>query len=49
MKDLTGDFETGFLVIAIFGMVISTLFYIVGSRQQRVRNASNLVADAKDH
>jgi MFS family permease len=49
MKDLTGNFEAGFLVIAIFGMVISTLFYVVGSRQQRVRNASNLVADAKDH
>jgi sugar phosphate permease len=47
MKDLTGDFKTGFLVIAVFGMAISLIFYIVGSRQQRGRNASNLVADAK--
>jgi hypothetical protein len=47
MKDLTGDFKTGFLVIAFFGMFISILFYLVGSRQQRARNAANLAADAR--
>ncbi len=47
MKDLTGSFTTGFLVIAFFGMFISILFYLVGSRQQRARNAANLIADAK--
>ncbi len=47
MKDLTGDFKTGFLVIAFFGMFISILFYLVGSRQQRARNAANIAADAR--
>jgi MFS family permease len=47
MKDLTGSFTTGFLAIAFFGVIISILFYIVGSRQQQARNAANLIADAK--
>jgi len=47
MKDLTGDFKTGFLVIAVFGMAISLLFYAVGSRQQQARNRSSLLADTK--
>ncbi len=47
MKDLTGDFKTGFLVIAVFGMAVSLLFYLLGSRQQQARNASNRIADAK--
>jgi sugar phosphate permease len=47
MKDLTGDYKTGFLVIAFFGMAISIVFYLVGSRQQRARNVANAIADAK--
>jgi sugar phosphate permease len=40
IKGLTGDFKTGFLVIAVFGLVVSALFYIIGSRQQRNRDAA---------
>jgi MFS family permease len=43
MKDFTGNFKAGFLVIAFFGLAVSVLFYVVGSRQQRARN---LVAGA---
>jgi MFS family permease len=39
MKDFTGEFKAGFLVIAFFGMAMSALFYVIGSRQQRARNA----------
>jgi MFS family permease len=38
MKDFTGNFKAGFLVIAFFGMAVSVLFYLIGSRQQRARN-----------
>jgi sugar phosphate permease len=47
MKDLTGSFTTGFLSIAFFGVFMSILFYLVGSRQQQARNAANALADAK--
>ncbi len=47
MKDLTGSFTTGFLAIAFFGVIISILFYVIGSRQQRARNAANAIADAR--
>jgi sugar phosphate permease len=40
IKGVTGDFKAGFLVIAVFGLVISALFYIIGRRQQRVRDAA---------
>jgi sugar phosphate permease len=40
IKGVTGDFKAGFLVIAVFGLVISALFYIIGSRQQRARDAA---------
>jgi sugar phosphate permease len=46
MKDLTGSFVTGFMVIAIFGIVISFIFYLVGSRQERARHAANAISDA---
>ncbi len=35
IKGLTGDFKAGFLVIAVFGLVVSALFYIICGRQQR--------------
>jgi sugar phosphate permease len=47
MKDFTGGFRTGFLVIAVFGVVISVLFYLVGTRQQKARDAANALADAR--
>jgi sugar phosphate permease len=47
MKDLTGSFAAGFLVIAVFGIAISLLFYLVGTRQERARNAANAVVDAR--
>jgi sugar phosphate permease len=47
MKDFTGGFQTGFLVIAAFGVVISILFYIVGTSQQKARDAANAIADAR--
>jgi len=40
IKGVTGDFKAGFLVIAVFGLVVSALFYIIGSRQQRNRDAA---------
>jgi nitrate/nitrite transporter NarK len=40
IKGLTGDFKAGFMVIAVFGLVVSALFYIIGSRQQRNRDAA---------
>ncbi len=40
IKGLTGDFKAGFLAIAVFGLVVSALFYIIGSRQQRNRDAA---------
>jgi len=39
LKGVTGDFKSGFLVIAIFGLAVSALFYVIGSRQQRGRDA----------
>jgi sugar phosphate permease len=47
MKGLTGDFKAGFLTIAIFGIIVSILFYFVGSAQQRARDAANAIADAR--
>jgi sugar phosphate permease len=47
LKDLTGNFEIPFIAIAVFSAVISVLFFIVGSRQQRVRDAENSIADAQ--
>jgi sugar phosphate permease len=44
MKDFTGDFKTGFLVIAFFGMAVSLLFYLVGSRQQHSRDSAEVKA-----
>jgi len=47
MKGLTGDFKTGFITIAIFGIIVSVIFYLVGSAQQRARDAANVIADAR--
>jgi sugar phosphate permease len=47
MKDFTGDFAVPFISIAIFSAVVSILFFIVGSRQQRARDAANNIADAQ--
>jgi ACS family tartrate transporter-like MFS transporter len=47
MKDVTGSFTASFLSIAVFGVVISGLFYVVGNRQQRDRDAANAITDAK--
>jgi len=47
MKGLTGDYKSGFLTIAIFSIIVSIVFYIVGSAQQRARNAANVIADAR--
>jgi sugar phosphate permease len=47
MKGLTGDFKAGFLVIAVFGIIVSAIFYIAGSAQQRARDAANVIADAR--
>jgi len=47
MKGLTGDFKAGFLAIAVFGIVVSVIFYLVGSAQQRARDAANVIADAR--
>jgi MFS family permease len=42
LKGVTGDFKAGFLVIALFGLVISALFYVIGRRQQRARDAAGV-------
>ncbi len=47
MKDATGDFQIPFLVIAAFAIAVSVIFYLVGTRQQKTRDAANAVADAK--
>jgi sugar phosphate permease len=47
MKGLTGDFKAGFLAIAVFGIIVSVIFYIAGSAQQRARDAANVIADAR--
>jgi len=47
MKDLTGNFKAGLLAIAFFAMLISILFSIIGGRQNRARNRTNAIADAK--
>jgi len=47
MKDFTGDFAVPFIAIAVFSAVVSVLFFIVGSRQQRARDAANVIADAR--
>jgi len=47
MKDLTGNFQIPFLTIAAFSVLVSVLFYFVGSRQQRARDAANALADAR--
>jgi sugar phosphate permease len=48
MTDHTGgNFKAGFLTIAIFGMAMSALFYIVGNKQLAARTAANAIADAK--
>jgi cyanate permease len=47
MKDFTGDFAVPFISIAVFSAIISVLFFIVGSRQQRARDVANAIADAQ--
>jgi sugar phosphate permease len=47
LKDSTGNFAAPFISIALFSAAVSVLFFVVGSRQQRVRDAANLIADAK--
>jgi len=47
MKDFTGSFAAPFISIAIFSGVISVLFFIIGSRQQRERDQANNLADAR--
>jgi len=47
MKGLTGDFRAGFIVIALFGIIISGVFYLAGSAQKRKLDAANLIADAQ--
>ena len=47
LKDATGGFSAGFLIIAAFGVAISALFYIVGTTQQKARDAANALADAR--
>jgi len=42
IKGLTGDFKAGFLVIAVFGLLVSALFYVIGSRQQRSRDMAGV-------
>jgi MFS family permease len=46
MKDATGAFVVPFISIAVFSAFVSVLFFVVGSRQQRVRDHENAVADA---
>jgi sugar phosphate permease len=47
MKDFTGSFAAPFISVAIFSGVISVLFFIIGSRQQRERDHANNLADAR--
>jgi nitrate/nitrite transporter NarK len=47
MTDLTGSFKVGFLTIALFAMAISIIFFLVGSAQQRGRDAENAISDAR--
>jgi MFS family permease len=47
MKDVTGSYQIPFLTIALFAMVISVIFFVVGSRQQRVRDSATAIADAQ--
>ena len=47
IKGATGDFRIAFIAIAVFAMLVSTLFYLVGSAQQRARDAANVIADAR--
>jgi len=47
LKDATGDFSAGFLIIAAFGVIISALFYVIGTAQQKARDAANTIADAR--
>jgi sugar phosphate permease len=47
LKDATGGFTVGFLLIAAFGVIISAVFYLVGTTQQKARDAANVVADAR--
>lgn len=47
MKDFTGSFAAPFISIAVFSAVISVLFFIIGSRQQRERDQANSLADAR--
>jgi len=47
LKDSTGNFAAPFISIALFSAAVSVLFFVVGSRQQRARDAANLIADAK--
>jgi sugar phosphate permease len=47
LKDATGGFTTGFLLIAAFGVIISAVFYLVGTTQQKARDAANTILDAR--
>jgi hypothetical protein len=47
MKGLTGDFRAGFIVIALFGILVSAVFYLAGSAQKRKRDTANVIADAR--
>jgi MFS family permease len=47
MKGATGDFKAAFLTIAVFGIIVSAVFYLVGRAQQRRRDADNAIADAR--
>jgi len=47
LKDATGGFAPGFLIIAAFGVIVSALFYLVGTAQQKARDAANTIADAR--
>jgi MFS family permease len=46
MKTFTGGYEIPLITIAAFGIFISVVFWIVGSQQQKTRDAANAISDA---